>query len=54
MSLVPHMTLPILLLQILQDEFRLSPKCCLADHMMKMRGERRKGGMLSFDSLARL
>lgn len=28
LSLVPPMTLPVLL-QILQDGFRLSPKCCL-------------------------
>lgn len=44
MSLVSHMTLPILLLQILQDEFRLSPKCYLADQMLEMREQKRRKG----------
>lgn len=49
MSHVPHMTLPMLLLHILQDEFRLSPQCCLVDQMMKMRErKRRKGGNIDF------
>lgn len=44
------LTLPVLLLQILQVEFRLSRKFCFADHMIKMRKrKRRKRGNIEFE-----